>query len=362
MHHDLIGHIPQDIDENGDFQILERQTPMVALEAYQTIARDVGKVQETVHAMELGVPLTDLGDTRVGGWAVVLPGLDIQLLENLGRYRVDVGGMDTMRHEKCLDWSGHGFESEKDLMSFVPFLSRTHTTMGKRTLKHTRGGDRAADTKLLQAIESQTVEDMKAALARGANPNFANPADENKTISEYVLDVRDRAVRLEMMKHLIKAGLSLTTKSKFSENTPLINAVTFGRDPELVQLLIGAGSKVDATGSEDGTALYWAADNNDIPMITLLLKNGADPERAEQYMDVIGPVKAKLDLVKEVPLLPGIGVEYQTARDRFEGKTGGKSFKFPRRFTRKHCMGKPCKRMGFTEKASCRPYKNCYRK
>ena len=43
-------------------------------------------------------------------------------------------------------------------------------------------------------------------------------------------------------------------------------------------------------------------------------------------------------------------------------KTGGKSFKFPRRFTRKHCARKPCKRMGFTEKASCRPYKNCYRK
>ena len=35
-------------------------------------------------------------------------------------------------------------------------------------------------------------------------------------------------------------------------------------------------------------------------------------------------------------------------------------WKFPRRFTRKHCMKKPCRKMGFTEKASCRPWKNCY--
>jgi hypothetical protein len=35
-------------------------------------------------------------------------------------------------------------------------------------------------------------------------------------------------------------------------------------------------------------------------------------------------------------------------------------YKYPRRFTRKYCMKKVCKRMGFTERASCRAYKNCY--
>lgn len=38
-----------------------------------------------------------------------------------------------------------------------------------------------------------------------------------------------------------------------------------------------------------------------------------------------------------------------------------KQYKFPRRFSRKHCMSKTCDKMGFTEKASCRPYKNCYK-
>jgi len=38
-----------------------------------------------------------------------------------------------------------------------------------------------------------------------------------------------------------------------------------------------------------------------------------------------------------------------------------KNYKFPRKYTRKHCLAKSCEQMGFTERASCRPYKNCYR-
>jgi len=37
-----------------------------------------------------------------------------------------------------------------------------------------------------------------------------------------------------------------------------------------------------------------------------------------------------------------------------------KKWTFPRRFSKSHCMSKSCNKMGFTEKASCRPYKNCY--
>ena len=37
-----------------------------------------------------------------------------------------------------------------------------------------------------------------------------------------------------------------------------------------------------------------------------------------------------------------------------------KKWSFPRRFSKAHCMSKSCNKMGFTEKASCRPYKNCY--
>ena len=37
-----------------------------------------------------------------------------------------------------------------------------------------------------------------------------------------------------------------------------------------------------------------------------------------------------------------------------------KTFKKKRLMSKKYCRKTPCKRMGFTQKASCRPYKNCY--
>ena len=39
-------------------------------------------------------------------------------------------------------------------------------------------------------------------------------------------------------------------------------------------------------------------------------------------------------------------------------KKGGRG---GRRMTRKYCKRTACKKMGFSQKASCRPYKNCYR-
>ena len=35
--------------------------------------------------------------------------------------------------------------------------------------------------------------------------------------------------------------------------------------------------------------------------------------------------------------------------------------KSPRKWSREYCKKTPCKKMGFSQKASCRPYKNCYK-
>ena len=45
-------------------------------------------------------------------------------------------------------------------------------------------------------------------------------------------------------------------------------------------------------------------------------------------------------------------------RGRFAAE---REFKMPRKFDKAHCESKSCDEMGFTEKASCRPYKNCYK-
>lgn len=36
-------------------------------------------------------------------------------------------------------------------------------------------------------------------------------------------------------------------------------------------------------------------------------------------------------------------------------------FKKPRKYSKSYCEKTPCGKMGFSQKASCRPYKNCYK-
>lgn len=37
-----------------------------------------------------------------------------------------------------------------------------------------------------------------------------------------------------------------------------------------------------------------------------------------------------------------------------------RKFKMPRKMSKSYCKKTSCKKMGFTQKASCRPWKNCY--
>jgi hypothetical protein len=37
------------------------------------------------------------------------------------------------------------------------------------------------------------------------------------------------------------------------------------------------------------------------------------------------------------------------------------NYKKPRKYSKSYCEKTPCDKMGFTQKASCRPYKNCYK-
>jgi hypothetical protein len=54
------------------------------------------------------------------------------------------------------------------------------------------------------------------------------------------------------------------------------------------------------------------------------------------------------------------GMLPSTRRQREPPEGGRRTFKKHRLMSRKYCKKTPCRRMGFTQKASCRPYKNCY--
>ena len=44
------------------------------------------------------------------------------------------------------------------------------------------------------------------------------------------------------------------------------------------------------------------------------------------------------------------------------GRRKTRRFKKKRLMSKAYCKKTPCKKMGFTQRASCRPWKNCYRK
>lgn len=49
-------------------------------------------------------------------------------------------------------------------------------------------------------------------------------------------------------------------------------------------------------------------------------------------------------------------VLYQYLQEKEQSK-----FKKPRKYSKSYCEKTSCDKMGFTQKASCRPYKNCYK-
>jgi hypothetical protein len=60
----------------------------------------------------------------------------------------------------------------------------------------------------------------------------------------------------------------------------------------------------------------------------------------------------------------GRNKDYRTsdAMIRYPKTRKASDYKTPRKWDKEHCVSKPCDEMGFSEKASCRPYKNCYSK
>ena len=155
----------------------------------------------------------------------------------------------------------------------------------KTRRRRRRGGAGPADDELFVAIQSKNVQGVKSALDRGADPNAVKPDDEN---------------------------------------TPLIEAVHTD-EPELVQILIDAGARVDTKGSEGGTALYWAADNmplNDVrtpiavkiqTIIKILLKAGANPQLVydalAEHPEALDHSKEAIERVRNPPMAIEVGVK-----------------------------------------------------
>lgn len=138
--------------------------------------------------------------------------------------------------------------------------------------------------------------------------------------------------------------------------------------------LLNEGADVNYRGIVGETPLIVAAMNLDLNIIRLLLEKGADKTiRSSPDGDFEG--KNALEVARlfarEDPRNPEVLLIFSLLSDDPPGVAppGGEPAggakknkkKGGRRFTRKQCKKFTCKKMGFTQKASCRPYKNCYK-
>jgi hypothetical protein len=83
--------------------------------------------------------------------------------------------------------------------------------------------------------------------------------------------------------------------------------------------------------------------------------------KIESVLKVGNAIDELLDVSKDSPLyakIVDLKAKFDTLSSEvvYDNPSGG------RLMTRKYCKKTPCKKMGFTQKASCRPWKNCYRK
>jgi hypothetical protein len=149
---------------------------------------------------------------------------------------------------------------------------------------------------------------------------------------------------------------------------------TYEEDLPGVLEVLHEGADINYRGTEGETALMIIASDPTLDMFKLLLEKGADKTiRASPDGEFEG--KTALEIFRNYlisdpdyadgpeiirllsdPVAPPGGEPAGGAKKRKnKKKTAG------RRFTRKQCKKFKCAKMGFTQKASCRPYKNCYR-
>jgi hypothetical protein len=138
--------------------------------------------------------------------------------------------------------------------------------------------------------------------------------------------------------------------------------------PRVLEVL-NEGADVNYRGEVGETALMVAAYHLNLTIIRLLLEKGADktitssPDGDFDGKTALGVAQLFAQMNPGNPDVPEIIRLLSLSPLGSEPAGGAKKKKKTagRRFTRKQCKKFKCAKMGFTQKASCRPYKNCYR-
>lgn len=122
------------------------------------------------------------------------------------------------------------------------------------------------------------------------NPTLVNARDLNgQTALIAAINNRDR----QWAGYLLQQGADPNLAGQNGE-TPLIAASRVGFD-EAAEWLIGMGAKINASNRSGETALIIAVQRRQIPIVRLLVKSGADPDKADSVAGYSARDYAKRD-------------------------------------------------------------------
>lgn len=151
---------------------------------------------------------------------------------------------------------------------------------------------------LLDAADDGRLDEMKALLAKGVDPN-----------------TRDDAGRTALTRAALgREGLSVwvTSGSDYKAIPPSLSASRYiDRDPNLavMKLLLEKGANPNARDAAGLPILVWSAYQNHSDEVTLLLAHGADPNLRDQYGNTALVLAALYNQADEVKLLLAKGAD-----------------------------------------------------
>ena len=151
--------------------------------------------------------------------------------------------------------------------------------------------------------------------------NSANNIETESTIKTPEIDIQTAIFtnNIEAVKQHIKAGTDLNKKDAMSGSTPLITAVSFGKN-EIAKTLVDAGVDLSINNNDGATALHSAAFFCNVEMVQMLIDANADKSLRNNFgatprESVMGPfeqIKPIYEMLKQQfePMGLQIDIEY----------------------------------------------------
>jgi len=187
------------------------------------------------------------------------------------------------------------------------------------------------------AMTTRKSEKHMSKYSTKADDKYYGHDAEFKAMSNEFLEALENEY-LERVSSLDKKEVleSLKNLKMFFKQNEKLSKLTYG----ILQSMAG--------GKDDDFELYIPEDLMTLPyylkFIWLLKRH--NPNRWNQFLNMLYTTTED--------------IESQLSQSEKQEMTE-KEFKKPRKYSKSYCEKTPCGDMGFTQKASCRPYKNCYK-